>query len=245
MIPYFVFPTFKVFSLDVSVFSITLTVGFILALRLAYFNARKNALHLHVIHRIAQIALVCGIFGAHAVDLMFYRPDDFKSNPFKIFEFLNGLSSMGAIVFGSVSVLIYLKLKKLPINSYVNALLPSVCLGWTFGRMGCFFVHDHLGKLSNFALALAHPNGSRHDLGFYEMLVWMVLLFIAQVLVNKKNKMTFAHIGLTYFVVRFFLDFLRISDLEGADARYASLTPAQWICLAMTGVMVYSYIRRA
>ena len=42
--------------------------------------------------------------------------------------------------------------------------------------MGCFVVHDHPGKVTDFALAVsdyrfgAPPFQARHDLGFYEVL---------------------------------------------------------------------------
>ena len=41
---------------------------------------------------------------------------------------------------------------------------------------------------------------------------------------------------LAYAPVRFFLDFLRATPLEGGDVRYAGLTPAQWSSIAMVCV---------
>ena len=41
---------------------------------------------------------------------------------------------------------------------------------------------------------------------------------------------------LVYAPVRFFLDFLRATPLEGGDVRYAGLTPAQWSSIAMVCV---------
>jgi phosphatidylglycerol:prolipoprotein diacylglycerol transferase len=41
---------------------------------------------------------------------------------------------------------------------------------------------------------------------------------------------------LVYAPVRFFLDFLRATPLEGGDVRYAGLTPAQWSSILMIGI---------
>jgi phosphatidylglycerol:prolipoprotein diacylglycerol transferase len=41
---------------------------------------------------------------------------------------------------------------------------------------------------------------------------------------------------LVYAPVRFFLDFLRATPLEGGDARYGGLTPAQWSSILMIGI---------
>ena len=46
---------------------------------------------------------------------------------------------------------------------------------------------------------------------------------------------------MAYAPSRFALDFLRVpeGELNGADLRYAGLTPAQWGCVALLGVGVY------
>ena len=57
---------------------------------------------------------------------------------------------------------------------------------------------------------------------------------------NRKVKSGFflALFSATYAPIRFILDFLRNTDLDGADVRWAGLTPAQWGMLALTIVGV-------
>ena len=42
-----------------------------------------------------------------------------------------------------------------------------------------------------------------------------------------------AAVALAYAPVRFAMDFLRVKDMENADPRYGSFTPAQWSCIAL------------
>ncbi|MBU1613107.1 prolipoprotein diacylglyceryl transferase, partial [Patescibacteria group bacterium] len=119
---------------------------------------------------------------------------------------------------------------------YLDILSLGLWLGWGIGRIGCFFIHDHIGKLSNFFLAVDFsfvvPYGARHDLGLYDSLLGF-LLFIVFILLSKKLIRLWAGLVavwsfVCYAIVRFFLDFLRATDLDYIDARYAGLTPAQW-----------------
>ncbi len=45
--------------------------------------------------------------------------------------------------------------------------------------------------------------------------------------------------SLAYAPVRFAMDFLRIRGGDGADPRYAGLTPAQWECMALFALGLY------
>ena len=52
---------------------------------------------------------------------------------------------------------------------------------------------------------------------------------------------------LTYAPARFAMDFLRATDLRGADVRWAGLTPAQWVMLAMftAGCVLWTRLKGA
>jgi phosphatidylglycerol:prolipoprotein diacylglycerol transferase len=52
-------------------------------------------------------------------------------------------------------------------------------------------------------------------------------------------------LAVTYSVSRFFLDFLRASDLSFVDRRYLGLTPAQFIVVGLFAVGVWLLVRKA
>lgn len=75
----------------------------------------------------------------------------------------------------------------------------------------------------------------------------IIVLFIS--LERKHRRVTgfyCALLPIVYAPVRFFLDFLRATPLEGGDVRYANLTPAQWssIVMLLIGVAIWRYIVR-
>src|SRR5262249_13518291 len=118
--------------------------------------------------------------------------------------------------------------------------------GWVCGRLGCALVHDHVGTPSEFVLAVRFPNGPRHDLGLYEFLYTVVILVPAVVILDRRSSppgTSVAVLALLYAPVRFLLDFLRQTDLSGADVRYHGLTVAQYGSIVLAGIGLSLIIR--
>jgi prolipoprotein diacylglyceryltransferase len=92
----------------------------------------------------------------------------------------------------------------------------------------------------------------RHDLGLYESIFSFFIFIIFALLFKKLVKIGWGLVtgfsfGL-YAVGRFFLDFLRATDLDYSDAKYFYLTPAQWgmlvIMLTLTFWVIFAKIKR-
>ena len=136
----------------------------------------------------------------------------------------------------------------LPYCDLVMSIFP---VAWAFGRSGCSVVHDHPGALAPGALlAVDYPSHPviaapgihflyggvpRYDLGLLE-LMFAVILAVAFACTWWRRVRPGTYLiaaVLAYTPVRFAMDFLRLPDAAGGDARYASLTPAQWGCIAL------------
>jgi phosphatidylglycerol:prolipoprotein diacylglycerol transferase len=141
----------------------------------------------------------------------------------------------------------------LPFADVVLAVFP---VAWTLGRLGCAIAHDHPGVRAGSGSWLAVAYGAygpgdvahgplgielrlgdapRYDLGTLEMLFALALAGAFALTWRLRVPAGFyvAATALAYAPARFALDFLRASDAPHADARYASLTPAQWSCVAL------------
>jgi phosphatidylglycerol:prolipoprotein diacylglycerol transferase len=83
-----------------------------------------------------------------------------------------------------------------------------------------------------------HGDMPRYDLGLLEMLFTLCVATLLALTWSRKVRVgTYvAATALTYGPVRFVMDYLRITEGVNADPRYAGLTPAQWCCLALTGL---------
>ncbi|MCR4316426.1 MAG: prolipoprotein diacylglyceryl transferase [Planctomycetes bacterium] len=147
---------------------------------------------------------------------------------------------------------------------FMDITLYGFTFGWIFGRMGCATAHDHPGTKTDFFLApgswrdaegILHGwpmfdedgkqmigvdnsplifDGARHDLGLYEMLIFILFAILFYYLGKKPRFVGFylLLLPILYAPVRFGFEFLRI-----VDKRYEFLgldyTPAQWISILL------------
>lgn len=189
--------------------------------------------------------LLAAFFFAHLVEAVFYHPEQIaRQGPVYLLKFWKGISSFGGFFGGIFGFLFYVYKKKVrsPLL-YAECILQGLVLGWIFGRLGCTVIFDHPGEFSNFFLAFQQPEGARHNLGFYEFLFTLLILFPATLMLHhlKARPGTYsAAILILYTPVRFFLDFLRVGADRGGDVRYLSLTPGQYgsIILFMLGIFI-------
>ena len=131
------------------------------------------------------------------------------------------------------------------------------------GRIACSVAHDHPGTITTFPLAISldteagrgyilavYEAAGRvgelpapsalaqlgfHDLGWYEFLYLALVVCPLTWLVGRSPRRPGTFLALfivLYMPVRFALDLLRVGD-----ARYASLTPAQWSALLLLAAL--------
>lgn len=146
----------------------------------------------------------------------------------------------------------------LPILPFADLILSVFPIAWIFGRSGCSLAHDHPGVQARDGalLSVAFPSPDpavvdgpgthaalgpikmiaghfpRYDLGILELVVTVGIALVCVALWRRRRVTgTYAVVVCaTYAPLRFALDFLRI---ERTDVRYAGLTPAQWLCIAL------------
>jgi len=256
MLPYFQYNTILLGPIPIQVWGLFVSLGLIIAVLLAYKLAQKYLLSSDVVIDLAVWVLFGALFMARIFHVVFYEPVYYLANPTDVLKFWQGgASSLGGFIGAGLAVWLFAKIRKFSLKEllpYFDITALSLWLGWAIGRIGCFFIHDHIGRLSDFFLAVNFVDGSRHDLGLYDSLLALVL-FISYFLLFKK--LVKIHWGLVailsfmdYAIVRFFLDFLRAEDIAQSDIRYLNLTPAQWgmmfIFIGLTGVLVWGILTK-
>ncbi len=233
-------------DLTIHSFGVLVATGILVGAWATRRRGRELGLEDELVSQMVTTVLVWGFIVAHLFDVVAYQgPDRFSLG--NLLNIFGGFSSFGGFV-GALAGLVYFGRKhKQPLMPYADALAFGLAPGWMFGRLGCFTAGDHPGRLTTFFLAVNyHRNGVeglRHDLGFYEALWAMVMTAIFLVLARRKRPLGLyvTLLALAYAPVRFLLDFLRATDVSGADPRYFGLTPAQYGSLLMmvaAGVLV-------
>jgi phosphatidylglycerol:prolipoprotein diacylglycerol transferase len=228
MIPWFdiQFPSYLRF---IHLFGILVAIGILVGSRLTRNRGRELGLVDEQVASMITTVLVCGFIFAHLFDVVAYQ---LPSKP-SLWEVINpfaGISSYGGFMGALAGLFYWTKKHKQPVMPYADSLGYGLAAGWLFGRLGCFSAHDHPGRLTDFPLAVQYPGGARHDLGLYEALwaLGMTLLFWALSRRRRPLGLYVALLTFCYGPVRFFLDYLRATDMRGADPRYYGLTPAQY-----------------
>ncbi len=252
MIPFFSWQTISLGPLTIQVWGLFVSLGAVAALILSLYLAKKRKLEDQIIWDLFVWLLIGGIIGARIFYVVYYDPGLFYSDPFEMFRIWHGgASSLGGFIGAFAALLIYTRKRKISFSGfkpYADILAISLWLGWAIGRIGCFMIHDHPGKLSDFFLAINFAGGSRHDLGLYEaifsLVVFGMTIILYRVFREVKPGRTFFWSFVIYGVGRFFLDFLRATDLSWSDPRYLSLTPAQWGISVFFMLTISVFLRR-
>jgi phosphatidylglycerol---prolipoprotein diacylglyceryl transferase len=251
VIPYIELPSIPLWKLTLQPFGILVATGVLVGAWVGRKRAAALGLSDDHLRSLAGWMVVLGFIGAHVFDVLAYQQDKLADDPLLLFKLWIGISSYGGFIGAFAGFLIYWKKTRIAPIPYADAAVWGGVVGFTFGRLGCSVVHDHLGKpAGDFFLAVDVPArvaaareeitaaGPHHDLGFYEFLYLLVMIAVLYALTRRRRPVGFnvAFVLIAYAVVRFFLEYLR---LEHTDPRYVGLTFAQWVSVAAVGAGVY------
>lgn len=237
MIPYFTLNSFQLSFLTIRVWGLMVSLGFITGLLILRKINKIQKLDWDKLLNLVLGILILSFFFARLFFVFFGGVwDFFQQNPLKILAFWDGgFSSAGGFFGAGLFLWLFYKKNKDNFWKYADALALTFPFGWIIGRLGCFFIHDHPGKLTNFFLAVKFPAGTRLDIGFLEVLAILPLAISFFVMVRRKAIKSPSNLPiyvifllLWYGIARFFLDFLRAQDLPFSDPRFLGLTIAQW-----------------
>lgn len=124
-----------------------------------YFRAPKLGFSQIAILDIGIIGAIFGILGARLFHIFFEAFWFYQEDWTHIFEFWRGgFVSYGAFIGGAVSVITYLKIRKLPLLKYADFVATAVPFMIIFIRLGCLGAGCCYGKPTDFFLHLIFHN---------------------------------------------------------------------------------------
>jgi prolipoprotein diacylglyceryltransferase len=128
-------------SLRIHGYGLMLALGFLAAIYLARWRARRAGEDPDVIVHCGLLALVGGIVGGRIAYVIQHWSTQFAVAPDPLLAMLNvtsgGLIYHGGLILASALVIGYLLMKRLPLRRYLDFVAASVMLGLAFGRVGC------------------------------------------------------------------------------------------------------------
>ncbi len=242
MIPFFngAEPFFKAGPLQLNSFNIFIIVGILFATYMMRKYTERYGMDEDDMRWLGIRLVIFGFIGAHLVDVLFYTPERLAKDPWLLVKVWDGIASYGGFLGAALAFVFFAWRRGFHLLRWVDMVVYGFVPGMIFGRAACFSVHDHIGKKSDFVLAVDFPDnyrapgfdgGPAHDLGFYEMLLWLALwpvVFALSRWEGRRPGTLFVAWALLYPPARFAMEYLRYPD---TDPRYWGLTPAQYMAI--------------
>lgn len=250
MIPWFQYTTLYIGPIPIQVWGSFVALGMITSLIIIQKRAKSYEIQKNPAIDFFFYMVLFGVIGGRLFHVFFYEPLYFLYHPLDLFKvWQGGMSSFGGIIGSLLYFFYYVKKKKFDkskILNYADLLAFSAIYGWIIGRVGCFMIHDHIGKLSSAFFSVQTPYGARFEMALLEIIG---LLPLALFFVFIKNERTrngfFAFTLLSYYcLLRIGLDFFRARDLAGADARFFGLTPAQYFAILILAIASVCWFKK-
>jgi phosphatidylglycerol:prolipoprotein diacylglycerol transferase len=133
------FPIFaRLADITIHTYGVMLALGFLLAILVAMRQARRTGLDPNVVLDLGFYFLIAGLLGSR----LFYVAgnwEEFRNHPVEIVMFWRGgLVYYGGLIFAFLVGVWYIKKNRLDFAGIADLLAPSIALGQSLGRLGCF-----------------------------------------------------------------------------------------------------------
>ncbi len=139
-------------------YGLMIGIGFVLALLVGEYRAKKMGMKEEALIDIAIIAGVSGFLGAKLLYII-VSFKDFIKDPMGVLG-SSGFVVYGGLIAGVLCNLIYVKIKKLSFLEYFDLVMPEIALAQGFGRIGCFLAGCCYGRQTDAAWGVVFPADS-------------------------------------------------------------------------------------
>ncbi|MBU0613523.1 prolipoprotein diacylglyceryl transferase [Patescibacteria group bacterium] len=246
MIPFFQITSLEIGPITLQAWGTMLALAFAVGIYLSSRELKKRGGEPDRIIDVSFWVILFAVIGAR----FFYvlgNLDLFRENWIGVLKFWEGGAALiGGIAGALVVFLIYIRKKKIPFWELAEPIVFVLPLSIFIGRIGCFLIHDHMGKITNVPWGMEYIDGMvRHETTLYNGLS-ALLLFCLFLVVKRFNwsqtKGFFTTVFLLWYgVSRFITDFFRADDLPTSDPRWFGFTPTQYVSVVMIGISLYLY----
>lgn len=148
--------------ISIKSYGFMMVAGFLAALWMARRRCRRLREDPQHITNFAAYALLAGVIGARAMHVL-HNWSDYRHDLKGIFAIWSGgLEFLGGLGLAMLVMLIYFKIKKLPILRFLDILAPAAMLGLAFGRVGCLLNGCCFGAPCELPWAIRFPAVNTH-----------------------------------------------------------------------------------
>ena len=241
-------------------FGVLVAAGFLAGLWTASRRALLHGLTQQQVGDAGPWLIVGAIIGARVLHVATYWKESFAGEPWwEIFMVQKGgLVFYGGLIGSSLAIILYSRIRRVPLWKLADVLAPSIPLGYVFGRLGCLTKGCCYGSQCSLPWAITYPRGHEtfpvqaeqgipgHPTQVYDSLLNLALyLFLAWLYRGKKfDGQVFGAYLICYAFTRSFVEYFR-GDY-GPSHRHGVFTPAQLVSVGIlaTGIILFAVLRR-
>ena len=234
-------------------YSLAIALAVIAAVLISVHMAKRKSIDTSHIYSLAIWVLLGGILGArlfHVID----HWEHYVNNPGQILGF-QGLAIWGALAGGGLVLLIYARVRHLPLGRLADIVTPGLLVAQIIGRVGCIVNGDAYGGVTSLPWAFIYTNPASsippslygqptHPYPVYEML-WNAITLVVILKLGrrfKKDGLAFLSYLVLYSVGRMVLTFVRQENVFFWGLQEAQIV-ALLVIAAAISVMVYIHAR--
>ncbi len=219
-------------SIPISAYGTMLSLSMIIGIYLTVRNGKKQGLDELKVLTACLWGLIFLVVGARLFFIIQHYPR-YLANPAKILQlWKGGLVFYGGFIGGIGAMVIYLRISRISVQKFLDAVTPCIPLGLFLTRVGCFLNGCCYGRLSELPWAVRYPQGSRvytgqlesqlieatrelslpvHPTQLYSSLNGLFLFLVITYWARHKrfDSELFWGFSLLYAITRFVLEFFR------------------------------------
>jgi phosphatidylglycerol:prolipoprotein diacylglycerol transferase len=251
---------FEFGSLTVHWYGVMVALGFLAGLWTAGRRAAQVGIQPEKVLDFGPWIIVGAIVGARLLYVISYWKDSFAGRPFlEVFMvWRGGLVYYGGLIGACLAVILYARLKAVPLWKFADILSPSIALGYFFGRIGCLMNGCCYGRECHLPWAISfpaphetHPVGGSatpvHPTQIYEALLSLGLYAGLAWLFRRKrfDGQVFASYLVCYAALRSLVELFRGDYAQHFIGGW--ITPAHLVSIGIlvTGLVLFWKLPRA
>ena len=245
---------FRLGHFELHWYSLAIIVAIIAAVLLSARQGKKKGIATDHVYSLGLWVVLGGVLGArlfHVID----HWEHYINNPAQILGF-QGLAIWGGLAGGGLALIIYARVRHLPLGRLVDVVAPGLLVAQIIGRFGCIVNGDAYGGITSVPWAFIYVNpGSSipsslfgmptHPYPVYEML-WNAIALLVLLRLDrrvKKDGLVFLSYLSLYSLGRFVLTFVRQENITLWGLQQAQVI-AMLVVLVSVAAMVYLIAKR-
>lgn len=241
---------FSLFGVNIYWYAILITFAMALSIFLMNKDDKKYNINFDDILLLIILTIPIAFIGARMYYVIF-NINYYFSNPGKILNIRDGgLAIYGGIIAGTITIIIYCKIKKINILDVLDYVVPYVAMGQAIGRWGNFINIEAYGtETSNFIrMGIIENNIYKevHPTFLYESIVTFFLFIFLFNIRNKRKysgQLTYIYLAI-YSIARFFIEGLRTDSLMLGNIRVSQLVSLIIFIFSILMILINKYLKK-